>query len=57
MSSDAMVIVQPSVSITSIESVVVDGIRYQMDGEPMPHWNPLRRSVQYYALYLRRGIG
>ncbi len=53
--SDASVIVRGDVSLDDIESIVVDGVRFSVDGEPMKHWNPARAVFEYARIDLRRG--
>lgn len=56
LKTDATIMVSPTVDVEHIEYVVVHGVRYSLDGEPLPHWNPLSRGIEYYSIYLRRGV-
>ena len=55
LKTDAMVIVQPDVSVDDLESVTINNETFGIDGVPMPHWNPRSVSVQYIGIYLRKG--
>jgi hypothetical protein len=55
LTSDASVIVQPGTRYDGISSVTVEGHRFEPDGEPMPHWNPLKSAVEYIRIDLRKG--
>jgi len=55
LTSDASIILQPSVSVDNIESVEIESHRFEPDGEPMPHWNPLKNEIEYVRIDLRKG--
>lgn len=55
LTSDASIIIQADVKYTEIESVVIEGGRFEPDGEPMPHWNPLKNAIEYVRIDLRKG--
>jgi adenine deaminase len=55
LTSDASIIIQADVKYTEIESVMIEGQRFEPDGEPMPHWNPLKNAIEYIRIDLRKG--
>lgn len=56
ITSDASMIVQPLDTPTGIVSVEAGGRRYNVDGEPVAHVNPISGQVAYHQIYLRRGV-
>jgi hypothetical protein len=56
LKTDDSVILQPGTNVTGLAFVTAGGIRFEVDGEPMPHWNPLKTAVQYIRVDLRRGV-
>jgi len=55
LKTDFKVIVQPFTDLDALESVIVEGNTYEVDGIPVPHWNPLTSRVEYITIYLREG--
>lgn len=53
--TDVVVFVQPTVDLDGLESVTFNGTTYDIDGVPLPHWNPVRSRFEYVAIYLREG--
>lgn len=53
--ADMKVYLQPNVDLTGAQAVLVQGRRYNIDGQPQPHWHPTRKRVMYQVLLLRRG--
>ena len=55
LTADYSLMLNWDVDVEGLAGVIVNGEMFALDGPPMPHWNPVRGSVEYVRIDLRQG--
>ena len=55
LTADYSLMLNWDVDVEGLAGVIVNGETFMLDGPPMPHWNPVKGSVEYVRVDLRQG--